>query len=321
MFYYVKRFLRELKDSAETVNRLNVKGFKKVLVFFDVIWCGYKYGAYAEDYLSLQFYGKPTQERKLYVTQGNKKLFYKYFYDDEARNILGHKNLFSKKFSQYIHRDWIYTEDVGEKEIRDFFAKHERVIVKPTDSTWGIGVGIKTTDDLNALLSDVSNGHHYMIEEILKNHPDVAKLNPDSLQTLRVETCLDSNGGFHLLNVLLMIGTKKTIVSNCHSGGVMCHVNMHTGDVDKAGFNPQGWWAEKHPQTGVSFIGFHVPYIEQLEEYIKGVCQVMPSARYVGWDVAMTPNGLELIEGNSCPGQCTQTCDGIPKYEILKSYL
>lgn len=318
----IKRVLKELKALWEAIDLLPIeKGTKKLFVFFDMVCCLIKYGALADDYVSLGFYGKKASERAKYVTTGNKRLFFKRFYDDEARNILGHKNLFSKRFAKYIHRDWLYTEDVSEQEIKRFFEEHKRVIVKPTDSTWGIGVGIKTQDDLDTILKDVSKGHHYMVEEVLENHPDVAKLNPDSLQTLRVETCLDGQGGFHLLNVLLMIGTKKTIVSNCHSGGVMCHVNMETGKVDKAGYNPRGWWAEVHPQSGIPFIGFHVPFIEQLEEYIKGVCQIMPNARYVGWDVAITPSGFELIEGNYCPGQCTQVCDGIPKYEMLKSYL
>ena len=98
-------------------------------------------------------------------------------------------------------------------------------------------------------------------------------------------------------------------------------MDIKTGRVDANGFNPEGWWLEIHPVSKIKFVGLKIPSIDKLESYIKDVCKVLPNARYVGWDVAITPEGFELIEGNFCPGQCTQTCDGIPKYNILKSYI
>lgn len=242
-------------------------------------------------------------------------------YDKDAIQTLDSKYLFSKKFSKYVTREWIFTKEVSEEDIRTFFLRKQKVVCKLVTSTWGIGVSLKTKDDIEDIISDVRKGNHYMIEEVIVNHPDVALVNPDSVNTLRVETCLDSKGEFHLLNVLFMVGSTKTIVSNCHSGGMMCHVDIKTGCIDNAGYNPKGIWYEEHPISKVKLRGYKLPYIDKLEDYIKGVCQVMPNARYVGWDVVITPEGFELIEGNYCPGQCTQVCDGVPKYEILKSYI
>lgn len=293
----------------------------KIKYWLDSIRCIIKFGALSDDYISMAFYAKTDEERAKYITSGNKRLFYKKFYDDEAREVLAKKNLFSKRFSKYVTRAWLYTEDATPEQIREFIEKLGRVIVKPISSTWGIGVSMKTKDDIDAIIADVNNGNHYMIEEVIVNHPDVACVNPDSVNTLRVETCLDHDGGFHLLNVLFMVGSTKTIVSNCHSGGMMCHVDVRTGCIDNAGYNPKGIWYEVHPASGIKLRGYKLPFIDQLENYIKGVCQVMPNARYVGWDVVITPKGFELIEGNFCPGQCTQVCDGVPKYELLKSYI
>lgn len=311
----VKACISALKLLPPPYNR------KKFVCFIDMLYSICKYGALADDYISMAFYSKSHAEKKEYVTSGNKRLFYRGFYDDDARNTLAKKNLFSKRFANYVKRDWIWTEDVSQQEIENFISNHGRVVVKPASSTWGIGVRVIDKSELRTIIDDVKQGKHYMIEEVLVNHPDIRKLNSSSLHTLRVETCIDNKGNFHLLNVLLMVGMKHTIVSNCHSGGVMCHIDMKTGKVDKEGYNPQGWWCDVHPQSNIKFVGFKVPLIEQLEEYIKGVSFVMPNARYVGWDVAITPSGFELIEGNFCPGQCTQVCDGIPKYQMLKSWL
>ena len=119
-----------------------------------------------------------------------------------------------------------------------------------------------------------------------------------------------------------MMGTKKVIVSNCHSGGCMAHVNIETGEIDAPAWNPTGWECSVHPSSNIPLIGYKVPMMNLLYEYIKKIAYVMPEARYVVWDVTITEKGdFELIEGNFCPGQCTQTCDGIPKYDILKSYI
>lgn len=318
----IKRIISEMKACKDALKLLPPPYNKsKVRYYLDMLLSIKKYGALADDYISMSFYNKSHEEKVKYVTSGNKRLFYKKFYDDNARETLAKKNLFNKKYSNYVTRAWIYTEDVTIDEIREFIKKQDRVIVKPTSSTWGKGVGVKTYNDIDIIIENVQKGNHYMIEEVIVNHPDVAKVNPDSVNTLRVETCLDSKGEFHLLNVLFMVGSTKTIVSNCHSGGMMCHVDMKTGCIDNAGYNPKGIWYEVHPASGIKLRGYKLPYIDKLEEYIKGVCQVMPNARYVGWDVVITPDGFELIEGNFCPGQCTQVCDGIPKYEMLKSYI
>lgn len=316
------RIFKEASENWKAMSLLPAPYNKhKIKYWFDSIYCIAKYGALSDDYISMAFYSKSNEERAKYVTSGNKRLFYKKFYDDEAREVLASKYLFSKRFKDYVKRAWIFTGDVTADEIRSFITKQGRVVVKPLSSTWGMGVGIKTIDNIDDIIADVQKGNQYLIEEVIVNHPDVARVNPDSVNTLRVETCLDHDGGFHLLNVLFMVGTTKTIVSNCHSGGMMCHVDVKTGCIDNAGYNPKGIWYEVHPASGIKLRGYKLPYIDQLEDYIKGVCQVMPNARYVGWDVVITPNGFELIEGNFCPGQCTQVCDGVPKYEMLKSYL
>lgn len=323
MITKIKRILTEIKSSYKALAYIDsAKGIKKYICFLDMIYSIQKYGALADDYVSLGFYGMPASQRKQYITSGNKRLFYKKFYTEDALNTLSHKNLFNLRFNEFVKRDWIWSGNSSANELIGFAERHGKVLLKPVQSTWGKGIQIIDAAGLRDLLANNSlgNDNHFMLEEIIKNHPAMSQLNPYALHTLRVETVLDNKGDFHLLNVLLMVGMKKLIMSNCHSGGVMCHVNMTTGCVDKPGYNPQGWWAETSSE-GIKFVGFKVPFISELEEYVKQVCKVMPEARYVGWDIAITPNGFELIEGNFCPGQCTQVCDGIPKYEMLKSFI
>ena len=45
--------------------------------------------------------------------------------------------------------------------------------------------------------------------------------------------------------------------------------------------------------------------------------QVLPEARYIGWDIAITPNGFELLEANSCPGVVAFQINGGQKRKLL----
>lgn len=314
------RIIKEIKACKDCLSLLpKNRKHSKFYYFIDMLYCIARYGAIGEDYISLKFCDRPASERKKFVTQGNKRKFYREFYTEEAREILRLKYEFSKKFSEFVKRDWIFTGSSTEEQIRKFINSHDKVIIKPISSTWGMGIEVVSPEqaDIKKLMAG-----EYMIEEVLQNHESLKRLNPSSLQTLRVETCIDNKGEFHLLNVLLMIGTKKVIMSNCHSGGCMAHIDIEKGEVDSPGWNPTGWECTIHPSSNIELIGYKVPFMDKLYDYIKRVAYVMPEARYVGWDVTITENGdFELIEGNFCPGQCTQVCDNVPKYEILLSYL
>ena len=132
----LKRGVEVLKDSVNVLHYPPLLHKKnKAYYFLDVVYCVLAYGALPEDYISLKFYERTTKERRKYVTAGNKRLFYKKFYDDDARKTLANKSLFSRKFREFVKRDWLYTPDVAIEDVERFVRKHGRVIVKPNSST------------------------------------------------------------------------------------------------------------------------------------------------------------------------------------------
>ena len=53
-----------------------------------------------------------------------------------------------------------------------------------------------------------------------------------------------------------------------------------------------------HPKTGTPIQGFQVPRYEEALALLEDVVRRIPEIRYVGWDIAMTPDGPAVIEGN-----------------------
>ncbi len=57
-----------------------------------------------------------------------------------------------------------------------------------------------------------------------------------------------------------------------------------------------------HPITNKEILGFIVPYYDEACQMVKETAKIIPQVKYIGWDVAITPNGPAIIEGNCFPG-------------------
>jgi hypothetical protein len=69
-----------------------------------------------------------------------------------------------------------------------------------------------------------------------------------------------------------------------------------------AAFDADGGTYAVHPLSGVSIVGFAVPYYSDAVALLDEVSPVIPQVPYLGWDVAITPTGPILIEGNPNTG-------------------
>jgi len=62
--------------------------------------------------------------------------------------------------------------------------------------------------------------------------------------------------------------------------------------------NPFG----EHPVTGVAITGFQVPLYNEVLELVDRLARRVPAFPYIGWDIAITPSGPVVIEGNHNSG-------------------
>lgn len=59
-------------------------------------------------------------------------------------------------------------------------------------------------------------------------------------------------------------------------------------------------------------LGFQIPNWEHAINVVKTAAEKIPQCRFIGWDVAFTEKGVELIEGNHNPGIFTLESTGSP---------
>ena len=192
------------------------------------------------------------------------------------------------------------------------------------DLSCGIGCELLKTEDFadaEAFVKYVKEKGFATIEDVIENDPDVAKLYPHSVNTIRIITMLDALGEPHCLFAVFKMGKDGRIVDNY---GLHGPVDMETGEFlfpAHSGDTTAGMHYTKHPNTGVELLGYKVPYVKEAVEMAKRAAKVVPQMRYVGWDVAITPNGPAIIEGNNycahdfwqLPGQTPGGIGIIPK--------
>lgn len=66
---------------------------------------------------------------------------------------------------------------------------------------------------------------------------------------------------------------------------------------------------------------FRLPDFENLKKIIIELTHKVSEARFVGWDIAITPNGYELVEMNCPGGHDFLQAFGRPYGDLLKKEL
>ena len=132
-------------------------------------------------------------------------------------------------------------------------------------------------------------GGQLLIEEPIRQHPDMNKLCPDSVNTVRIVTLVTAQGA-QMVYALVRMGMGGVCVDNVSSGGMYAPVNEH-GQLYRPAFcDKTGKYYERHPVTGTEITGFQIPLFDQALELCRTASRrVEAHLKYIGWDVAITP--------------------------------
>ena len=98
-------------------------------------------------------------------------------------------------------------------------------------------------------------------------------------------------------------------------------LDMDTGRVTGQGRQLTGKCYLCHPSTGRFMPGFQVPFWDQVTAMIRQAAVAVPHIGYVGWDVAITPEGPELVEGNiNYPDPIVVQLDGRGVRRLVRTF-
>lgn len=277
-------------------------GKNKVFLFFDMLSSMARYGAGYNDYVTFEFWNLSGRQRDTYLTRFRSKKLMMYMNDHDYAHIFDNKNEFNEVFRKYIGRECIDMEVATDEEVKAFFEGRKKYFAKMKDLSCGLGCELLRKEDFadsDAFLSYIKEKGFTTVEDVIENHPDVAKLYPYSVNTMRIITLLDKQGEPHALIAVFKMGRDGRVVDNY---GLHSPVDMETGEIlypCHSGDTTAGLHFTEHPNTHVKLVGYKVPFVKEAVAMAKEAAKVVPQMRYVGWDVAVTPNGPVIIEGNN----------------------
>jgi hypothetical protein len=139
----------------------------------------------------------------------------------------------------------------------------------------------------------------YLFQERIVQHPDMSRLHPSSVNTIRMIT-VNNNNKVEVLCATQRIGTHGHSVDNFASGGLIAGIDLETGKLRKDGlFKPGlGRRVETHPDTGIVLDGYTIPFFEESKKITTDLHRFLYGIHSIGWDIALTETGPILIEGN-----------------------
>jgi hypothetical protein len=185
-------------------------------------------------------------------------------------------------------------------------------VLKPDHSSWGRGIFVfkscqegrlervdGTWFDVETLLASLSEqGGTFLVQERLENHPHLAALGLPSLATLRVVT-YGTRDNIRVARASLKLPVGRHGVDNYHAGGIAAPVNLESGVVGQAVGEKGMEWLSSHPESGRRFEGMTVPLWNEVLAETRRAAMSMPEFRCLGWDVAVTLDGIRILEANS----------------------
>ena len=327
---YVFKKLKNMKFK-EYVNHAKIVGGKinksTFYVLFDMAKCALLYGSGYMDYFEFEFYLLNSKERSTYLTGKYNNDIVKKYNKKEDWHLLDDKGEFNKLFKNYLGRSFIDLRDATFKEFKDYIFDKEKIVCKQVNNSGGKGLEIINIDrymfrneyNVLKLYNSIMKKEEFIIEEFIYQHESFSKLYKGSVNTLRVLSFVDDKGVTHILNTILRIGNNGN-VDNFSSGGMYTFVN-DLGTVYVPAIDEKGNIYYKHPSSGCDIVGFKVPRYNELENFINTLSKVVPSIRYVGWDVVLNDKGeFIVIEGNQFPGvfQVKPSISGIKQGDLPK---
>jgi len=143
-----------------------------------------------------------------------------------------------------------------------------------------------------------------LVQPLVRVHPALADVALSALPTVRIVTMLDEAGTPELVSATFRCASDpRARVDNMKAGGLIVPVTLADGRLGRACFGYGGQDHDIHPASGTPIAGRSLPdWAGATALVLRAHAGAFTDYVLIGWDIAFTPDGPLLIEGNGKPG-------------------
>jgi len=251
-----------------------------------------------QDYIDYDFAILTPAERATYMTHPvSNQISQKYDHPD-YRGLFQDKVEFDRTFSEFLRREWMVVDADNADELRAFTERLGTIVTKEPVGQAGTGVHryhAAEVEDWEQFHRRLLERGEILVEEVIRQHDDLAAVCPGTVNTTRVTAFFDGDKT-HILAMAQKFG--RGAVSDQMTFGGFYTMLDENGHALGAGYDSHGHVHELHPDSGVRIADFQLPMIDEVKAFVDRVARVVPQVQYVGWDIVVGPDGPVLVEGN-----------------------
>lgn len=291
------------KEQVKEVNDFYVSMIGKTVPLYCHEYFYSRTGVFSKDYIPKDFYTLELRPR------ANVYRFQQAYDDKNIYDIiLAGENVVHtilKNMNGYYYYEG---KPVSEEEAISLCQNLDSVIIKPSMTMQGDGVKLLTVKDGKTNIDDLSIGdlfkrynHNFLIQNRVRQHKDIAALNPSSVNTMRI---LTYRSGMEVLLIysVIRIGRSGQVIDNQCAGGISTTITKD-GKLGKSAFGGFSEDDVRITDTGITLDGYQLPSYDKAVEFVKRLHMKLPYFNIIGWDVSIEENGEPvLIEYNTNPG-------------------
>lgn len=285
---------------------------RRTLPWLDLVWASWQYGASFSNYYALRWFKlTPAQRRQLLTTSLLYEIERQYNDRQQARRVRD-KLLFNQHFEDLLGRRYWHGPELLQQP--EDTLPPDRLVFKRRGGGQGKQVlfpaeRFGSWQAAYDALKQFGPPEDCVCEAWLQQHPELARLNPGSVNTLRAVTW-QAAGEVQIWARVLRMGVGSG-GDNLSLGGLGAWV-----DADGLIRHPAQYLypgrpdAPHHPLTQVPIQGFQLPFVAELDALLQQAARRLPLLACVSWDVAFTPDGPFLIEANEHGAMVIQALPG-----------
>ncbi|MCR9289875.1 MAG: hexapeptide transferase [Bacteroidetes bacterium] len=276
----------------------------KIKLFIDIISSSLKYNVSLLEYFQFGFYNKDRTLRSSYAGTGFMYEYQLKMNPKDVRVILDDKNIFTKKYKDFLIHKSYSLEDLKNDENKGkalLSNSAGKFVLKVSDGKCGAQVLVKNCNEytIKELIHFMEETEYDLAEEYIIQHKSIMAMSPSAVNTIRIFTQLDKANNVEILGCRFRISINSS-VDNLAAGNIAAPIDEETGKVSDLGIysDIMKTDVEIHPITGMRIVGFQIPFWKETLEMVKKAARAYPQNRSIGWDIVITDSGSGLIEGN-----------------------
>lgn len=145
---------------------------------------------------------------------------------------------------------------------------------------------------------------NYIVCEFIQSEKFLYTLNPYATNSLRV-VVLNTDGEITIEGAFLRLGTKESgVVDDILVDGVVTYVDINSGKLLEPSIR---FYKQKRTETYVhpdnkNKISGQLEHWEMIEKLVQDIGLYVPQLKYIGYDFAITNDGIKILEINSLQG-------------------